>query len=154
MAVLKYSRQREAIKTYLEGRMDHPTADMVYTAIREVYPNISLGTVYRNLTLLAQQGEILKISCGESSDRFDAKTTPHYHFICQECGQVEDLMDIDMNMINKLAEMNFDGEIRGHQLYFYGRCKKCKFNRAESDGARPIEGRILQDAQKGKEKKS
>ena len=55
MAVLKYSRQREAIKTYLEGRTDHPTADMVYTAIREIYPNISLGTVYRNLTLLAQR---------------------------------------------------------------------------------------------------
>ena len=124
MAVLKYSRQREAIKTYLEGRTDHPTADMVYTAIREIYPNISLGTVYRNLTLLAQQGEILKISCGESSDRFDAKTMPHYHFICEECGQVEDLMDIDTNAINKLAEMNFDGEVLGHQLYFYGRCKE------------------------------
>ncbi len=126
MAVLKYSRQREELKTYLEGRTDHPTADMVYTAIREIYPNISLGTVYRNLTLLAQQGEILKISCGESSDRFDAKTMPHYHFICEECGQVEDLMDIDTNAINKLAEMNFDGEVLGHQLYFYGRCKKCK----------------------------
>lgn len=60
MAVLKYSRQREAIKTYLEGRTDHPTADMVYTAIREVYPNISLGTVYRNLTLLAQPGRDFK----------------------------------------------------------------------------------------------
>ena len=64
MAALKYSRQREAIKNYLEGRTDHPTADMVYMAIREIYPNISLGTVYRNLTLLAKQGEISKISCG------------------------------------------------------------------------------------------
>ena len=154
MAVLKYSRQREAIKTYLQGRMDHPTADMVYTAIREVYPNISLGTVYRNLTLLAQQGEILKISCGESSDRFDAKTTPHYHFICEECGQVEDLMDIDTNMINKLAEMNFDGEVRGHQLYLYGRCKKCKLCHAESDGTRPPEGHALRDARMGKEQNS
>ena len=154
MAVLKYSRQIEAIKTYLQGRMDHPTADMVYTAIREVYPNISLGTVYRNLTLLAQQGEILKISCGESSDRFDAKTTPHYHFICEECGQVEDLMDIDTNMINKLAEMNFDGEVRGHQLYFYGRCKKCKLCHAESDGTRPPEGHALRDARMGKEQNS
>ena len=84
MAALKYSRQREAIKNYLEGRKDHPTADMVYTAIREVYPNISLGTVYRNLTLLAKQGEISKISCGETSDRFDIRTDPHYHFICEK----------------------------------------------------------------------
>jgi Fur family peroxide stress response transcriptional regulator len=126
MAVLKYSRQREAIKNYLVGRTDHPTADMVYTAIREVYPNISLGTVYRNLTLLAQQGEIIKISCGESSDRFDAKTDPHYHFVCERCGQVEDLMDIDAETINKLAAPRFDGEVRGHQLYFYGICKRCK----------------------------
>ena len=66
VAALKYSRQREAIKNYLTGREDHPTADMVYTAIRKIYPNISLGTVYRNLTLLADQGEIMKISCGES----------------------------------------------------------------------------------------
>lgn len=60
MAALKYSRQREAIKNYLAGRKDHPTADMVYTAIREVYPNISLGTVYRNLTLLQSRGKFQK----------------------------------------------------------------------------------------------
>lgn len=126
MATLKYSRQREAIKNYLVGRTDHPTADMVYTAIREVYPNISLGTVYRNLTLLAQQGEIMKISCGESSDRFDARTTAHYHFICEECGNVEDLMDLDSKMINLMGDKACDGEIHGHQLYFYGKCKCCK----------------------------
>ena len=102
MAALKYSRQREAIKNYLEGRKDHPTADMVYTAIREVYPNISLGTVYRNLTLLAKQGEISKISCGENSDRFDIRTDPHYHFICEKCGRVEDLPDMDMQAVNCL----------------------------------------------------
>ncbi|MEE1243741.1 transcriptional repressor [Frisingicoccus sp.] len=126
MATLKYSRQREAIKNYLVDRTDHPTADMVYTAIREVYPNISLGTVYRNLTLLAQQGEIIKISCGENSDRFDARTSAHYHFICEECGRVDDLMDFDTQMIDRMAEKYYDGEIYGHQLYFYGKCKCCK----------------------------
>ena len=126
MATLKYSRQREAIKNYLVDRTDHPTADMVYTAIREVYPNISLGTVYRNLTLLAQQGEIIKISCGENSDRFDARTSAHYHFICEECGRVDDLMDFDTQMIDRMAEKYYAGEIYGHQLYFYGKCKCCK----------------------------
>ena len=92
MATLKYSRQREAIKSYLVSRHDHPTADMVYTAIRKIYPNISLGTVYRNLTLLEEQGDIIKISCGENSDRFDGRTDPHYHIICRECGCVEDLI--------------------------------------------------------------
>ncbi|WP_418463064.1 Fur family transcriptional regulator [Frisingicoccus sp.] len=126
MAALKYSRQREAIKNYLEGRKDHPTADMVYTAIREVYPNISLGTVYRNLTLLAKQGEISKISCGETSDRFDIRTDPHYHFICEKCGRVEDLPDMDMQAVNAWAGENYDGDIFGHQLYFYGRCRECR----------------------------
>lgn len=126
MAALKYSRQREAIKNYLEGRKDHPTADMVYTAIREVYPNISLGTVYRNLTLLAKQGEISKISCGETSDRFDIRTDPHYHFICEKCGRVEDLPDMDMQAVNAWAGENYDGYIFGHQLYFYGRCRECR----------------------------
>ena len=124
MAALKYSRQREAIKNYLEGRKDHPTADMVYTAIREVYPNISLGTVYRNLTLLAKQGEIS--SCGETSDRFDIRTDPHYHFICEKCGRVEDLPDMDMQAVNAWAGENYDGDIFGHQLYFYGRCRECR----------------------------
>lgn len=109
MAALKYSRQREAIKNYLAGRKDHPTADMVYTAIREVYPNISLGTVYRNLTLLAKQGEISKISCGENSDRFDIRTDPHYHFICETCGRVEDLPDMDMHVVNTWAGEHYDG---------------------------------------------
>ena len=61
MAVLKYSRQREAIKNYLQGREDHPSADMVYDGIRGEFPNISLGTVYRNLSLLTELGEIIKI---------------------------------------------------------------------------------------------
>lgn len=129
MANLKYSRQREAIKNYLMDRTDHPTADMVYTAIREVYPNISLGTVYRNLTLLAQQGEIIKISCGENSDRFDARTTAHYHFICEDCGCVDDLMDLNPAVIDEMAQKSYDGEIHGHQLYFFGKCRGCKIKK-------------------------
>ncbi len=126
MATLKYSRQREAIKNYLVGRVDHPTADMVYTAIRKIYPNISLGTVYRNLTLLADQGEIIKISCGETSDRFDARTENHCHIICEQCGGVSDLWGIDTNLIDQMADKSYEGDVYGHQLYFYGKCKHCK----------------------------
>ena len=62
MPALKYSRQREAVRHFLMTRRDHPTAETVYTCLREEFPNISLGTVYRNLTLLAELGEIQKIS--------------------------------------------------------------------------------------------
>ena len=75
---LKYSRQREVIKECLINRYDHPTADMVYMDVRETFPNISLGTVYRNLQLLTDLGEIQKLNVGDGVDHFDAKTFPHY----------------------------------------------------------------------------
>ena len=80
MPAMKYSRQREAIKEFLMTRKDHPTADVVYSNVRDVFPNISLGTVYRNLTLLADIGEISRLRLGDGVDHFDADTTPHYHF--------------------------------------------------------------------------
>ena len=91
MAVLKYSRQRESIINCLKGRKDHPTADMIYASVREEYPKISLGTVYRNLSLLVDQGEILRFSCGEGQDHYDADTSQHYHFVCKKCRAVSDL---------------------------------------------------------------
>ena len=91
MPTLKYSRQREAVKEFLASRIDHPTADTVYTNLREKFPNISLGTVYRNLSLLADMGEIIKITTGDGADRFDGRITPHNHFICHKCHKVSDL---------------------------------------------------------------
>ncbi len=128
MANMKYSRQRESIKEYLAHTREHPTADMVYINIREKYPNISLGTVYRNLNLLVEQGEIIKLSPGNGSDRFDGNSMPHYHFLCTECSCIQDL-DIApgvLDHINLIAGAGFDGEIRGHSTFFYGKCAKCK----------------------------
>ena len=71
MASLKYSRQRESILQYLSATHSHPTADMVYMHVKEEFPNISLGTVYRNLNLLADIGEIIKIPTPDGGDRFD-----------------------------------------------------------------------------------
>ena len=125
MAVLKYSRQREAIKNYLQGREDHPTADMVYAGIREEFPNISLGTVYRNLTLLSDIGQIAKIRVGDGVDHFDADTSPHHHFVCKECGAVIDLTLPPLSSVDEAASAHFDGQIEGHTIYFYGKCKAC-----------------------------
>lgn len=124
--MLKYSRQREAIKNFLVTRYDHPTAETVYLNIREEFPNISLGTVYRNLSLLAEIGEIQKLSTGTGPDRFDGNPRPHYHFICNHCGNVLDLDVKGLEHINILAAQNFDGEIEGHITYFYGSCPDCK----------------------------
>lgn len=124
--MIKYSRQRESIRNFLMTRYDHPTAETVYSHIREQYPNISLGTVYRNLSLLTELGEISKISTGMGPDRFDGNTTPHYHFFCRRCGAVMDLKVDPLDHINLLAAHGFEGDIEGHLTHFYGICPSCK----------------------------
>lgn len=125
MAGIKYSRQREVIKDYLKSTKEHPTADMVYSRVRESFPKISLGTVYRNLNLLVDEGEAIKIDCGDGSERFDGDTSEHYHFICKECNRVLDLKIDSLTHINTLAGNGFDGVIEGHVTYFYGKCPQC-----------------------------
>ncbi|MEE1312206.1 MAG: transcriptional repressor [Lachnospiraceae bacterium] len=122
---LKRSKQRDAILDYLKSTKEHPTADMVYLNVREVFPNISLGTVYRNLNLLAECGDIIKLSCDGKSERFDGNIEPHYHIMCTECGNVMDLDMEPLNHINILAESAFEGTVQDHVIYFKGICKKC-----------------------------
>lgn len=125
---MKYSRQRAAILSYLQSRKDHPTAEAVYSSVKEEFPNISLGTVYRNLSQLAKAGMIAKHSFGALGiDRFDYNTSPHYHFICNCCNAVLDL-PLENNAFSAIeaqASMGFDGLIQEHRLYFCGICKNC-----------------------------
>lgn len=125
MAALKYSRQREAIKEFLMKRKDHPTADMVYLGLLDKFPNLSLGTVYRNLTLLSDTGEINRLRLGDGVDHFDGNTIPHYHFICEKCGRVMDLEAKGLDAAIDLADCDFSGKIKGHVTYFYGECPDC-----------------------------
>ncbi|HIX60264.1 MAG TPA: transcriptional repressor [Candidatus Blautia gallistercoris] len=135
MRALKYSRQRESIKKFVQSRYDHPTADTVYENIRLIYPNISLGTVYRNLSLLADLGELNRITTDGGADRFDGNTAPHNHFICRKCHKV---IDLDMEAIDHIMDMaakNFKGTIDSYTTYFHGLCEDCseeKENRKSS----------------------
>lgn len=122
---MKYSKQREAIKEFLKDRKDHPTADVVYMGVKENYPNISLGTVYRNLSLLAEKGEIARISLGDGVDHFDPDTSSHYHFLCTKCGCVSDIIISDMPSISSIAQSYTDNKIINSVIYFQGTCKKC-----------------------------
>ncbi len=121
----KYSRQRECILKNLQSRRDHPTADMVYESVQVEEPNISLGTVYRNLSFLAENGQILKISTGIGPDHFDGFTEAHNHFVCRKCGRVLDLDYVADEKIIADASKNFNGEIKGYDLQFYGTCEDC-----------------------------
>ncbi|MCI8495766.1 MAG: transcriptional repressor [Lachnospiraceae bacterium] len=126
--MIKHSRQRECIKEFLADRFDHPTAETIYLNVKKEFPNISLGTVYRNLSLLTNQGIIRKLSTGIGPDRFDGNTSPHYHVLCIECGSVLDLDMENIDHINTLAGSQFDGEIYGHVTYFLGKCRNCLEN--------------------------
>ena len=123
--MIKKSGQREAILQCLVNRYDHPTAETVYLSIKDDFPNISLGTVYRNLSLLSDLGEIQKITVNEGPDRFDGNPAPHYHFSCRSCGCVMDLDLPQQDNLNKLAAEKFPGIIEKHTVQFYGLCPDC-----------------------------
>lgn len=122
---MKRSRQRDAIVAFLKTRKDHPTADIVYQEIRNTIPNISLGTVYRNLAQLSERGEILRLPCDGKMDHFDADIRPHYHFICNQCGCVKDIHLPYANMLDQQASEEFEGIITKHSLLFEGLCSDC-----------------------------
>ena len=129
MPAIKYSRQREAIQRFLMTRRDHPTADVVYSAVKREFPNISLGTVYRNLTLLADRGEIARLRIGDGVDHFDPDTSVHCHFVCTQCGRVLDLhLEKEMaDSLTGLAGTAIDGNrIDGGTAYCYGVCSRCR----------------------------
>ena len=129
---LKYSRQREAIKEFMITRKDHPSADVVYENVRKDFPNISLGTVYRNLTLLADLGEIARLRVGDGVDHFDADTSLHYHFVCTECEKVIDVKGCPVDEeIDRCIELNNDVKVFFHKVLFYGLCTDCKNNEQE-----------------------
>lgn len=125
MPVMKRSRQRDAILTYLNSRTDHPTADMVFSAIQKTMPSISLGTVYRNLSQLADQGMILRISCDGRTDHFDATTHPHPHFYCKHCGCVQDLPGSFSFEAPDMIPSEFKGRISGCSVMYHGICEAC-----------------------------
>lgn len=125
MATLKYSRQRESIRAFVMNSKEHPTADTVYAGIKADFPNISLGTVYRNLSLLVDLGEIAKITTGDGPDRFDCNTKPHSHFICTQCHSITDIEADEFDCMKEKVAESFDGKITGHMTTFYGACKEC-----------------------------
>lgn len=125
MAGLKHSRQRDAVLTFLKSTTSHPTAEDVYTVVRQEFPKVSLGTIYRNLNLLVDQGDLIRIRCGDGVEHFDATVETHNHFICRSCGRVQ---DVDWELrpdIDQAAEKCCSGKIEGHELYFYGTCNQC-----------------------------
>lgn len=127
------SKQREAILKILQSTDIHPTADWIYAQVRKLIPNISLGTVYRNLNFLKEEGLIKEVNIqGTASARYDANLEPHHHFICLICNSVFDLpiSKGKINIEDFLADKNF--EVKFVKLDIFGICGKCKVKEAEN----------------------
>lgn len=123
---MKFSRQREIILRHVKDFPVHPTADQVYTALKKENPSLSLGTVYRNLNQLSEMGMLKKIRIADGSDRFDGRTDPHFHIICESCGQVFDIETPELeDIISRIGQR--DGhKITDVTLNLRGICAECR----------------------------
>ena len=121
----KFSRQRQMIYEQVKNHPVHPTADEVYTALKKDCPNLSLGTVYRNLNLLSDMGMLMKIHVGGDKDRFDGQTAPHCHFFCEKCGRVFDVESEDIRGIEKRVLERDGHTVTGIEINLRGVCRNC-----------------------------
>ncbi len=124
--MIRLTTQRQIILEELSKVKTHPTASEVYDMVRKRLPRIGLGTVYRNLELMAENGMIVKLEVGGTQKRFDATTDAHYHIRCSCCGKVD---DIDIPVIESLvdaATVHSSYQILGHHIEFTGICSDCR----------------------------
>jgi Fur family transcriptional regulator, peroxide stress response regulator len=122
----KKTKQRELILLILKGTRTHPTADRIYEEARKEIPKISKGTVYRNLAILSEKGEIKELDLSGPMTRYEAKQPFHYHFRCDQCGKVMDVNIVVAEDLNRQAGKATGFKVVYHQLEFRGLCIDCQ----------------------------
>lgn len=125
---MQYRRsiQRDRVMRVLQETRSHPTADWIYQRLKDEIPTLSLGTVYRNLKILIEQGLVQRIPLGSDQDRFEAKIDHHYHLVCEQCGKVTDFSMPQYSEINEQAQKISGFRISRHRIDFFGLCEKCQ----------------------------
>lgn len=133
----KQFRKRNAILDFLRHTDQHPSAETIYAQLKTEIPDLSLGTVYRNLTLFKQQGLIQSLGSVNGVERFDGTVVPHVHFICSRCGSITDLKQLHVPQLlcNRAAE-EVHGTVEQCMLTFYGVCREC----SKTDSSQPDKG--------------
>lgn len=122
MPVRKHSKKRNAIYDCVCSTNTHPTADWVYAQLKPSIPDLSLGTVYRNLSMFKQEGRLVSVGTVNGMERFDANTCPHSHFVCSHCSAV---IDVDVPIPDDLIDQVQCGSVSRCELTFHGICKAC-----------------------------
>ena len=122
----KHFRKRSAILSCIRGTTVHPSAEMVHEMLQQEHPDISLATVYRNLSLFKTQGLIQSLGMIHGIERFDGNTEPHVHFVCNCCSAIMDLhqMDAPQRLCSEAAQ-HIGGQVDSCQLMFFGTCRDC-----------------------------
>ena len=120
------SKQRTVILEELCKLTSHPTAIQLYDIVRKRMPKISLGTVYRNLELMVQNGQVMKLEMGGGESRYDGNSKGHHHVKCQKCGKVNDVHDIPWVKIGEQIQVESGYKINGYKMQFLGICPDCQ----------------------------
>ena len=126
MECKKHFRKRDAILTCLRQTTVHPSAEWIYAQLKPEIPDLSIGTVYRNLALFKEKGMIISVGTVNGVERFDGNTCPHVHFICNDCSAVIDLEAMEIpGTLTQAAGACCGGEVTGCSLSFNGKCRVC-----------------------------
>ena len=123
---IRHSAQRDRIYAYLTASKEHPSAEMIYSALKPELPELSLGTVYRNLKLLEQLGMIQKVTSYNGNERYDAICENHVHFICQQCGSITDIFTVDTDKMLNGISLGEGYDLSNLSLMLTGICPHCK----------------------------
>ena len=122
----KHFRKRDAILAYLRQTDEHPSAEAVYAGLKNTMPDISLGTVYRNLALFKEQGLIQSLGSVRGVERFDGNIKPHVHFVCTDCGRITDLHQMQIpGELSETAAKLAGARVTQCQITFQGQCGAC-----------------------------
>ena len=130
----RYSKKRAAILSAIRGTDCHPSAEWVYQTLKPSHPDLSLGTVYRNLVFFRERGDIRSVGVVRGQERFDGITTPHSHFICRHCGAVMDLSRTELaSRIDRDVSEQYGLMVEHHELTFHGLCPTCIHNQKHEE---------------------
>ncbi|MCU0559679.1 MAG: transcriptional repressor [Desulfobacterales bacterium] len=122
---VRRTRQRAVILEELRRVDSHPSADELYLMVRRRLPRISLGTIYRNLDILTEAGEIRRIDSGSTLKRFDGTTAPHHHIRCVRCDRIADAhIEVKIDIDERIQRLT-GFRILGHHVEFLGLCPRC-----------------------------